>query len=59
MMNTQDPKAMVAQQLGQLIIANLEQAAIIERQAAEIERLTKAAHPESPPKSVPSMDQAA
>ena len=58
-MNNQDPKLIVAQQLGQLIIANIEQAALIERQAAEIERLTKAMQSEGPPKSIPSMGQSA
>ena len=34
-----DPKTQVATQLGLLIIANIEQAALIAQQAAEIERL--------------------
>lgn len=55
---SQDPKSLVAQQIGQLVIANAEQSALIAQQAAEIERLKALLpKPAQPAEHLPTMGQ--
>jgi hypothetical protein len=42
-LNTMDPRKMLVEQLGQLLLANIEQAALIEKLKADLENLKQSA----------------